>query len=218
MDAVLFDMDGVIVDSEPHWQELEATEVLPRTVASGDPDPNVITGINYRESYDVLGERYELAVDREEFESMYESVAEELYTERATLNPGIETLVRELRDRGVKVGIVSSAPKPWIELVVDTFELGPFDVLVSSEDIEALGKPEPDVYEHAAVELGLEPGDCVVVEDSANGVLAAVRAGAFTVAVRQAHNADADLSPADRIVESGDELRTVVLESVDSGD
>jgi HAD superfamily hydrolase (TIGR01509 family) len=214
MDAVLFDMDGVIVDSEPHWQKLEANEVLPRTVASGNPDPDVITGINYKESYDVLGERYELAIGREEFESMYESVAEELYTERATLNPGIETLVRELRGRGVKVGIVSSAPKAWIRLVVDSFELGPFDVLVSSEDIDALGKPEPDVYEHAAAELGLEPADCVVVEDSANGVLSAARAGAFTVAVRQAHNAEADLSAADRVVEAGDELQRVVLDRI----
>jgi HAD superfamily hydrolase (TIGR01509 family) len=218
MDAVLFDMDGVIVASEEHWQKLEAETVLPTAVASGDPDPDVVTGINYRESYDVLAESYEMAVDREEFESMYERVAEELYTDRAELNPGVEDLVYELRDRGLTVGLVSSAPRDWIELVVDRFERDAFDLVVSTEDIDAQGKPEPHVYEYAAAELGLEPADCLVVEDSENGVLAAARAGTYTIAFRQTHNADADLSAADRVVDSAEKLRAAILELADDGD
>ena len=209
MDAVLFDMDGVLVDSERYWQEFEAEFVLP--ITEGDPDREEFTGMNYREIYDYLAETYGTAVDREEFVSRYDERAETVYGERVALMDGAPALFDDLRAAGALVGIVSSSPPDWIGIVTDRFDLGPLDLVRSAEDIDDAGKPEPHVYERAAADLGLSPGDCVVVEDSPNGILSATRAGAYCVGYRAEHNVESDLSRADVVVEGPEELRRALL-------
>jgi HAD superfamily hydrolase (TIGR01509 family) len=180
MDAVLFDMDGVIVDTEEFWRDREATVILPAAVDGGDPKQAEIRGINYRETYDYLAERYEMALDREAFLDLYESAAEDLY-ESADLLPGFRELLADLRARGVRVAIVSSSPHAWIDQVVERFDLD-VDATVSTEDVDGPGKPAPDVYLAAAQRVGTDPENCVAVEDSPNGVRAATRAGITTIA------------------------------------
>jgi HAD superfamily hydrolase (TIGR01509 family) len=209
MNAVFFDMDGVLVDSERYWSEREATVIVPEAVADPDPDPELITGINYRESYDVLADHYEMAIDRAQFLDRYEAVAEDIYTEKASLLAGFDDLYDALRARGVAVGVVSGAPRAWVELVIDHFDLGPFDVVLSTEDLPEQGKPAPHVYEAAAREVGVDPADCLVVEDSENGILAATRAGAFVVG----YTTD-DSSAADVTVTSPDALRKAIRDRI----
>jgi HAD superfamily hydrolase (TIGR01509 family) len=180
MDAVLFDMDGVIVDTEECWRERERDVILPAAVAGEPPAQAEIRGINYRETYDYLAERYEMVLDREAFLSLYESAAADLY-DSATLMAGFEDLLASLRDRGVRVAIVSSSPPDWIDRVVERFGLD-VDATVSTEDVDGPGKPASDVYLAAAERVGVAPADCVAVEDSPNGVRAATRAGIPTVA------------------------------------
>ncbi|WP_299335365.1 HAD family hydrolase [Haloplanus sp.] len=180
MDAALFDMDGVIVDTEAFWREREAETILPAAVAAGDPSQAEIRGINYRETYDHLADRYEMAMGREAFLDLYESAAAELY-ESADLMPGFRDLLASLRDRGLRIGVVSSSPPSWIAQVVDRFDLD-VDTTVSTEDIDGPGKPDPGVYAAAATRLGVDPSDCVAVEDSPNGVRAATGAAITTVA------------------------------------
>jgi HAD superfamily hydrolase (TIGR01509 family) len=180
MDAVLFDMDGVIVDTETFWREREAETILPAAVAEGDPSQAEVRGINYRETYDHLAERYEMAMGREAFLDLYESAAAELY-ESADLMPGFRDLLASIRDRGLRIGVVSSSPRSWIAQVVDRFDLN-VDTTVSTEDIDGPGKPDPGVYAAAATRLGVDPSDCVAVEDSPNGVRAATGAAITTVA------------------------------------
>jgi HAD superfamily hydrolase (TIGR01509 family) len=209
--AVLFDMDGVIVDSEEYWLAFEDEELFPETLAEPYPDNDEITGMNYREIYDYLDDGYETTVDREAFVGRYEAAAEGIYGEDVSLLPGFRELTADLRDRGLRVGIVSSSPPDWIDTVIDRFDLGPFDAVASADAIDGPGKPEPDVYERAAAELSLDPADCVVVEDSANGSLSAGRAGAYVIGYRTATNADADLPAADRVVDGPAALRTALL-------
>lgn len=206
-EAVLFDMDGVIVDSATHWHELEETVVLPRAVASGDADPEAIRGVNYRESYDALAERYEVSLSREAFYDLYESVAEEIYTEKSRLMPGFRDLHAALCERGAKTAVVSSSRPDWIALVLREFDLGPFDLVLSTEEIAGPGKPAPEVYERAAEELGVDPADCVVVEDTSNGIRAAVAAGMHCLGYRTDENRDTDLSMADAVVDGPAALR-----------
>ena len=215
MDAVLFDMDGVLVNSEDYWNEFEEEFVFSGAVAGDTPSHDEITGMNFREIYDYLDENYETTLDKEEFVRRYEERAETVYGEEVELLDGARELLDDLRDRGARVAIVSSAPQSWIGAVLDRFDLGEFAQVISAEDIDAPGKPEPHVYEHAAAEFGLDPEDCVVVEDSRNGAKAAVRAGAYCVAYRSDHNADTDLSVADVVVESPGELREALLAAVD---
>ncbi|MFB6108214.1 MAG: HAD family hydrolase [Haloplanus sp.] len=208
MDAVLFDMDGVVVDTEEFWRDREANVILPQGVASGDPEQAEIRGINYRETYDYLADRYEMALDREAFLDLYDEAADDLYGEKAALMPGFTDLLAALHDRGVATAIVSSSPPDWIARVVERFDLD-VDATVSTEDVDGPGKPAPDVYEAAAARLGADPADCVAVEDSPNGVRAATQAGILTVAYGDDPEA---ATLADRHAADADELRAVLTD------
>ncbi|WP_254766458.1 HAD family hydrolase [Salinilacihabitans rarus] len=216
MNAALFDMDGVLVDSEDYWVELEREEILPEVVPDDDVDVAEITGMNYREIYDYLDAEYGTAVSREEFVDVFEDAAHELYTERVSLLDGTHDLLAELDARGVATAIVSSSPHDWIDMVLDRFDLdGAFDAVVSAEGIDGPGKPEPAIFERAAADLGVAVEECVVVEDSENGIESAARAGTVVVAYRIDAHDDLDLSPADEVVDSPAELRETVLGLVD---
>jgi HAD superfamily hydrolase (TIGR01509 family) len=202
MDAVLFDMDGVIVDTEEFWRTRERDVILPAAVAGEPPAQDEIRGINYRETYDYLAENYEMVLGREEFLDLYESAAAELY-DSADLMPGFPDLLADLRAHGVRVAVVSSSPHAWIDRVVERFDLD-VDAVVSTEDVDGPGKPAPDVYLAAAAAVDADPADCVAVEDSPNGVRAATRAGILTVA----YGGDPEaVELADRSAENPEALR-----------
>ncbi|WP_049929194.1 HAD family hydrolase [Halopiger goleimassiliensis] len=216
MNAVLFDMDGVLVNSEDYWTTFQREEILPAAVPDRDVDVAEVTGMNYRETYDYLESEYGTAISREAFETRFEETAREIYREHVDLLDGLEGVLEQLDERGVAAAVVSSSPHAWIDIVLERFDLeGTFDEVVSAEEIDARGKPAPDVFEHAASEVGVAPEDCAVVEDSENGVAAGARAGGFVVAYRIDAHDDLDLSPADAIVDSPAELREAVLEAVD---
>ncbi|WP_306054248.1 HAD family hydrolase [Natronococcus wangiae] len=218
MSAVLFDMDGVLVNSEDYWVEFEREEILPAAVPDQDVDVAEVTGMNYREIYDYLDEEYGTAISREEYLDRFRAAAEELYTERVELLDGTSDLLAQLDERGLPTAVVSSSPHDWIGMVLERFGLeGEFDRVISAEEIDGSSKPEPDVFEYAAAEIGVPTDECVVVEDSENGIEAADRAGAIVVAYRIDAHGDIDLSPADEVVDSPAELRETVLELVEDG-
>ncbi|MEF8775380.1 MAG: HAD family phosphatase [Haloarculaceae archaeon] len=201
MQACCFDMDGVIVDSEDAWAGRERN-LLPRVVPDADVALAEITGMNYRDIYDYLAETYEVAVTKAEFVAWYDEVATEIYGSDVSLLPGARDLVADLRERGVRVAVVSSSPLDWIDVVLDRFDLA-FDAVVSGDAVEGPGKPDPALYEHAAARLGVQTGAVVAVEDSVHGIDAARRAGTTVVGFRFGDAAgtdfaDADYAPSDR--------------------
>ena len=202
-------MDGVLVDSEEYWHEFER-EFLAEVVEGDPPSLDSIMGMPYREIYDHLDETVDLGIDRDGFLDRYDAAATTIYGERVSLLDGFPELRDELRAREVPVAIVSSSPHDWIDVVRSRFDLD-LDEFWSADDVDAPGKPEPHVYVHAARELGVAPADCVVVEDSRNGVLAGSRAGATVIGYRAAHNRDQDLSAADAVVAGPDELREEIV-------
>jgi HAD superfamily hydrolase (TIGR01509 family) len=209
VDAVLFDMDGVLVDSERFWHAFEDEWVFAEAT-DGTPDRDEITGRNYREIHDYLTANYGTTVSKEEFVARYDEHAMEVvYRDGVELMDGAVELFDDLR-ANVKLAIVSSAPQSWIGVVRERFGLDPLDLVLSADDIDEPGKPEPYIYEHAASELGLEPEECVVVEDSYNGVLAASRAGTHCIGYRTSENRDVDHSAADEVVEGPAELRAAL--------
>jgi HAD superfamily hydrolase (TIGR01509 family) len=209
--AICFDMDGVLVQSEDHWVRLQREHILP-TVAPDDDIPlSAITGRDYTEVYPDLDAEYDLAVSREEYERLFEEAGREIYGERATMLPGVDDLLESLRDAGVSLALTTSAPWDWIDVIDERFDLlGHFDVAVSAQDIDGPGKPEPDIYERGASELGVDPTDCWAVEDSTAGGRAAVAAGMTVVGFRGDGEAS-DLSMVDYLADDAEELRAVLL-------
>ncbi|MFB6076741.1 MAG: HAD family hydrolase [Candidatus Nanohaloarchaea archaeon] len=214
MDAVLFDMDGVIIDSEDYWPEYEAGHILPAAVEGEAPPVSEVKGINVSEMYDMLAETYEMAVDKAEFLGMYDDAAAEIYREKAGMMDGFADLVAYIRERGVKVGIVTSSPRQWIDIAREEFDFPEVDVFLSAGDIDGPGKPEPDLYEAAADRIGADIERCTAVEDSPNGAASAAAAGAFVIGF----NASDDLDAADIMVRGPDELQEELAARIAQGD
>jgi HAD superfamily hydrolase (TIGR01509 family) len=211
--AVLFDMDGVLVDSERYWVRREREAILPAAVDGETPEIAEITGLNYREIYEHVATEYDVVVDRERFLELYEEAATEIYEQQVRLLPGLDDLLAALSDAGVPAAVVSSSPHDWIDTVLERFALGDaFAAVVSAADLDSPGKPEPGIYEHAAARLGADPAACVAVEDSEHGVTAAAAAGATVVGYRSASDDRADLSRADVVAGAPAELRAAVRE------
>jgi HAD superfamily hydrolase (TIGR01509 family) len=212
--AVCFDMDGVLVDSESYWKPLEREEILPRAVPDADVDVDEITGMPYTEIYDYLEEAYGVALSRGEFEALFEEAAVEIFGERADPLPVLPDLLDALAERDVPVALVTSSPHDWIDVVVERFDLdGAFDAVVSAEDLSAPGKPEPHIYERAAELLGVAPERALAVEDSANGLRAADAAGLTVVGFRL--DGTPGDGPDDHVAETPADLARLVRSLVD---
>ena len=208
--AVLFDMDGVIVDSERYWHDEQPARIFPQTLDGEHPDLDETTGMYYKEIYDYLDDEYETKIGKAEFVDIFNEVAEDIYENRVDLLDGFQETRRTLADRGVPVAIVTSSPSAWHDIVLDRFDIS-VDAVITAENLDADGKPEPDIYEKAAKTVDRPPEECLVIEDSKNGIEAAKRAGMFVIAYRTEPNADTDLSAADVVANGPQELHEAVL-------
>ena len=211
MSAVLFDMDGVVVDSESYWVRTERESILPEVVPDDDVAVEEITGRPYTEIYTYLDEHYELAVSRERFLALFEAAARDIYGEQVALLDGFESLCSDIHEAGASVALVTSSPYDWLDVVLDRFEIrGQFDAVVSASDVAA-GKPAPDIYEQAAREVGEAPADCVAVEDSTHGAKSATAAGAFCIGYTGVHDS-LDHDGVDVVASTPEELHAAVFD------
>lgn len=202
-EAVFFDMDGVVVDSEPHWVEYETEQVFP--AIEGSVTIEEIMGMNVEDLYGYLDHEYTVSIDRSEFLSLYDDVAQQVYA-AADPMPRFDEIIARIE---VPVGLVTSSPTRWIDLVFDRFDLhDTFDVVASAEAVEH-GKPAPDVYLRAASELSVEPSDCLAIEDSTNGVRAASRADMTVVAYGDPP--EEAILTADEVAKNSDALLTTLV-------
>lgn len=205
MTGVLFDMDGVVVDSQRRWARFEREELLPSVTGGRPADPGAFAGMHVDEVYDHLSATVGTTVDRETFLDRYDRHATTLYGEEARLMPGFRGLRRSLRDGGVAVALVSSSPRRWIDLVLERFDLA-FDAVVNGDDVDGASKPDPAIYRLATDRLGIRPGDGVAVEDTAHGVSAASGAGLAVIGYDAAGSGQ-DLAAADAVVTGPAALR-----------
>ncbi|MCF0094179.1 Phosphorylated carbohydrates phosphatase [Micromonospora sp. MH99] len=182
VDAVVFDLDGVIVDSEPVWEEVRRAYVAAHG-GSWQPDTQRrLMGMSTGEWAHYLSG--ELGVRRSAGQVADEVVREmaRRYTEHVPLIDGADEVVRRLAARW-PLGLASSSPTRLIAAALDATGLtGAFGATLSTEETER-GKPAPDVYLDVARRLGVDPTRCAAVEDSSNGVRSAAAAGMRVVAV-----------------------------------
>lgn len=182
--AVLFDMDGIVIDSEIYWEKIEKKYARIKGLKYTEAYRREIMALSERELAEVLRARYGLKEAMEQIVAERGDMALGIYQKKAKLLPGFLLLIKKIRGK-YKIALVSSSPFEWINLILQRFKLRPyFDEIISAEEMsDGRGKPHPAIYFFAARRLKVRPKECVVFEDSVNGVKAAKAAGMFCVAV-----------------------------------
>jgi HAD superfamily hydrolase (TIGR01509 family) len=201
MDAVIFDMDGVIVDSEIHWKTTEGYFLQSLIPTWSMHDQDRIIGLGVLDLYALLVNTYKLQKTKEQFLEIYQEMANEIYGQKVSLIEGFMELLTALNTNSIPVALASSSPTSWINIMLDRFGLrDSFKAVVSADELAGQGKPSPAIYLLAAKHLGVRPGKCIAIEDSKNGVLSAKNASMFCVGFRNGFNDEQDLSKADMII------------------
>ena len=200
--SVLFDMDGVLIDSQPMHYEADVRTLGRFGITVDIAEVEKYAGTTNVDRYTRFKKDYQITYTVEEMVAFREECIMALV--RATdLQPieGIVSLLKSIKDCGLKTAVASSSSYGLIYAVLDKLRLrGYFDQVVSGEDMKN-GKPAPDIFLAAARVLDSTPEQCVVIEDSGNGVLAGCRAGMKVVGYKNPTSGVQDLSVATEIID-----------------
>jgi HAD superfamily hydrolase (TIGR01509 family) len=173
LSAVIFDLDGVLADSETWWSQIDAKLLAEYSVTyHGEHHKNVI-GVSYRIVVEFYKKAFGLSAPTEEMMRRRGEIATEFFANRVGLFPKVKELLEELRLMKLHLAVATSSVSASARPFLDRHQLnGFFEVIVTGEDVEH-GKPAPDIYLCAAEHLGIPADACLVVEDALPGVAAA---------------------------------------------
>jgi HAD superfamily hydrolase (TIGR01509 family) len=180
--AVLWDMDGTLIDSEPHWMRSERELAARHDAEWTDEDGKSLVGLSLKASSKIFKDKLGLKMSSDEvIQALTTSVSEGLKKE-IIWRPGAKELLKQLRRNGVKTALVTMSLRSMALQVVEAIEFDAFDIVVAGDDV-IHGKPHAEPYLKAASLLGVDPKDCVAFEDSISGILSAEAAGTKAVGI-----------------------------------
>ena len=216
--AVIFDLDGVIIDSEPfHWN-VNKKLFAALGFAVSPAEYSEFIGVSNTRMWTVLKRRYSLSPEVPQLvRGQVDGNLAFLKKHAMTPMPGLAGLLRSLSSRGLKTAIASSSPREYIDLAVKKIGMvNDFPIRVSGEDF-LNGKPHPDIFLKTAELLGEPPARCLVIEDAMHGVAAAKAAGMACVGLAGGQSGNQDLSRADAIVAGLADIDDDFLDGLNSG-
>lgn len=216
--TVIFDMDGVIVDTEPvhhyaynqQFKQLNI-EVSPEMYAS-------FTGNSTKNIFEKLKAQFNLEQDVPTLVETKRSLFNEAFDSKEDLYllDGVEELIKDLHSNGIQLVLGSSSAKVTINRIFNRFNLHPyFTHIVSGEDFPK-SKPHPAIFQHAAHLAETPVENCVVIEDSTNGILAAKAAGIYCIGYDSFHSKMQDYSNADLVIRHFNELNYPIIRTIKS--
>jgi HAD superfamily hydrolase (TIGR01509 family) len=192
--AVVFDLDGLIVNSEDVYDQADVELLRRRGKVYEATLREQMMGRPTEESLQILIEHHALEDTPAALEDERSLLRDKLLDSLLEPMPGLLSLLTALREAGIPAAIATSGRPTYVEHVLGRLKLHSwFQFFVTAENV-ARGKPHPEIYELAASRLGIAPNRTMVLEDSANGVRAGVAAGAFTVAVPNRHTMGHDFT------------------------
>ncbi len=206
--TVIFDMDGVIIDTEPIHHHAFFTQFAELGIAVSDELYASFLGSSTRNVFQRLKQEFALPQKVPALLQRKRELFNQAFDTDASLDllPGVRALIQDLREHDVQLVLASSASKATIARVFNRFGLGPyFSHTVSGEDF-VQSKPNPAIFLHAAALAQTPVSECIVIEDSANGVAAAKAAGIYCIGYASPHSAGQDLRLADRVIQDFSEL------------
>lgn len=196
--AVIFDMDGLLIDSEPCWNEARSIMAAKEGIVWNEDDHNAVMGVSTHAWVSYMIERLSLDISPKVVEETIVKTIRELYSRRIPFFPGAEQAVALSSDH-YPTGLASGSPQSLIDTVTGARSLrGRFQAVLSGDRFPQ-GKPAPDIYLAAARTLMVQPENCVCLEDSGNGILAGKNAGMKVIAVP-----DQRFLPSDQILSKAD--------------
>ncbi len=205
--AVIFDMDGVILDSEPIHYQVEKAIMNDNGLEFQFEDHTKYVGQTTRDLWDDLCSKYQLPKAESLADLDEKHYLDELKSGRIEPISGVKELIISLYEQGYKLIIASSAVRGNIEVVMNEFDLNKyFQGYVSGQDVLKT-KPNPDIFLKAAEKIGVSPEHCLVVEDAKHGVAAAKSAGMTCIGFQNLNSGNQDLSEADVIVDKIEEIK-----------
>lgn len=202
--AVVFDMDGVLVDGEPlHFRAInELLGEEGKSISLEAYKPYMGTKAGWRDMAADIG----LKLPADSYSGRYDDLILEQYRNASVALPGAITLVRALQEANIPIAVCSSSRRTWVETCLEKIGiLDAFDVTVTGGDVEH-GKPAPDIYLLSAERLSLHPELCLAIEDAPAGIQSATAAGMTVWAVRTEYTEGLDLPPNDRELRSLEEI------------
>ena len=211
--TVIFDMDGIIVDTEPVHRYAYFQQFSELGIDVTEEMFTSFTGTSTRNTFQRVKDIFQLEHDVEAMIERKRTIFNDAFDNKKDLEllPGVEDLIKDFHQKGMQLILASSASKVTIERVFNRFKLHDyFTHKVSGEDFPK-SKPHPAIFEFAAT-LSIAPKEnCIIIEDSTNGIKAAKAAGIFCVAYNSFHSKDQDLSEADLVINHFNEINFEVV-------
>jgi beta-phosphoglucomutase family hydrolase len=214
LEAVIFDMDGVLIDSEPFHLVVNERIFEDLGINMSEDEYHSFIGTTHKDMWTIIKNRYNLPQSVPELVNMQVSgnidyiKNEEIQSIKIK---GITDLLSRISRENIKIGIASSSPNEVINLVIKKLNISDyFSAIVGGEEIKK-GKPAPDIFLKAAKRLEEKPSDCIVVEDSKNGTLAAKAAGMKCIGFKNPNSGNQNLEKADLIIDNYDSLTVKTL-------
>jgi HAD superfamily hydrolase (TIGR01509 family) len=185
--SIIFDLDGVLADSEPWWNQIDAKLLAEYGVNyRGEYHQNVL-GVSYRLAVEFYKKAFGLSVPTEEMMRRRGEIATEFFASRVGLFPNVKEVLAKLRQMRLHLAVATSSVGTSARPFLDRHQLSKFfEVVVTGEEVKR-GKPAPDIYLCAAEKLGVSAQSCVVVEDALAGVAAAKAANMRVAAIPDTH-------------------------------
>jgi HAD superfamily hydrolase (TIGR01509 family) len=183
MRAVIFDLDGVLADSEPWWNQIDAQLLAEYSAKYHGEYHKEVLGVSYRFAIEFFKKAFSISAPTEKMMKRRGEIATEFFAKKVGLFPGTKELLEELRRMKLRLAVATSSVSESARPFLDRHQLtGFFEVIVTGEEVEH-GKPAPDIYLRAADKLDVPAAQCLVVEDSLSGIAAAKAAKMRIIAI-----------------------------------
>jgi len=182
IEAIIFDMDGLLIDSEPVWDQARSLMAREAGIEWNSDDHRAVMGVSTGEWVEYMTKRLRLTMPPQDVENHIVDQMVKLYNKQIPFLSGAVDAV-SLAANYYPTGLASGSPRSLIDTVTNDKALhGKFQVILSGDQV-AHGKPSPDIYFETAKKMGIDPQKCVCLEDSGNGILAGKNAGMKVICV-----------------------------------
>lgn len=184
IEAVIFDLDGTLIDSMWVWSKIDIEFLTKRNIEVPTDIDKEVEGMSFTETAQYFKERFKLDMSIEEIKTEWSQMAWEFYTKKITLKEGAREFLEILKEQGIKMGIATSNNIQLVEAILEALDIKAYFTQVRTSCEVGRGKPFPDIYLKVAEDLQVEPSHCLVFEDIPNGIRAGKNAGMRTWGIR----------------------------------